>query len=310
MRTSTKERKPMSYREGSEKSGKTRDADVEIEIKTGSKKKGPEGEVEEPEKEGPEEEEMDSSAGRRPRGSRKRSAKGAKNTKAPMDAEGSCSCGKKGKACSCGKAMKDAGCGMKKRNDALTAPEYLAACELGIQDRSRTYIRARLDTAHRFDLKCGKGAISQGEKCTKGPAQKVSQKRPVSGRRAAEQLIRTGKVAKGWQVRELNWGERFGWDLSNNFGQAVKNSAKTGALIGGITGAAAGGLPGAAGGALAGGAVGSAFGAVGAPLGAAISATSGYKVSTLERKPRAGKKRRSDSAFAAGFTVDLDQLTI
>lgn len=174
MRTSTKERKPMSYREGSEKSGKMRDADVEIEIKTGSKKKGSEGEMEEPEKEDPEEEEMDSSAGRRPRGSRKRSAKGAKNTKAPMDAEGSCSCGKKGKACSCGKAMKDAGCGMKKRSDALTAPEYLAACELGIQDRSRTYIRARLDVMDaRNDLKCGKGAISQGEKCHKGPATAV-----------------------------------------------------------------------------------------------------------------------------------------
>lgn len=252
-------------------------------------KESPEEEV----REGSESEEGEYPAKR----GRKRSARGAKQTKAPMDAEG-CACGGKGGK---GKASCDGDCGMKKRSDALTAPEYLAACDLGIQDMPRPYIRARLDTAQRLDLKCGKGSISKGEKCHKGP---------VSGRRAAEQLIRTGKVAKGWQVRELNWGERFGWDLRNNFGQAVKTSAKTGAIIGGITGAAAGGLPGAAGGALAGGAVGSAFGAVGAPLGAAISATTGYKVSTLERKPKASKKRRSDSMFASGFTVDYDQLAV
>jgi len=100
---------------------------------------------------------------------RKRSAKGAKNTKAPMD--GDCGCGgKKGASC-------DGNCSgyAKKmdRNDALTPQEYLAACELGIQGRSRSYIRARLDVAERLDLKCGNGSISQGEKCTKGAAQKV-----------------------------------------------------------------------------------------------------------------------------------------
>lgn len=101
---------------------------------------------------------------------RKRSAKGAKNTKAPMDSD--CGCGgKKGASC-------DGNCGgyAKKmdRNDALTPQEYLAACELGIQGRSRAYIRARLDSAARLDLKCGKGSISEGEKCTKGTAQKAS----------------------------------------------------------------------------------------------------------------------------------------
>jgi hypothetical protein len=112
---------------------------------------------------------------------RKRSAKGAKNTKAPMDGEG-CGCGaRKGKA-SC-----DGNCGgygkKMDRNDALTPQEYLAACDLGIQNRSRTYIRARLDTAMnltpstvRADLKCGNGSISEGEKCTKGAAQKVDPK--------------------------------------------------------------------------------------------------------------------------------------
>lgn len=122
----------------------------------------PEGE-EEKESEGPDKEEgMDGAAAH----SRKRSARGAKNTKSPMDAEG-CACGGKGRK---GKASCDGDCGMKKRSDALTAPEYLAACDLGIQDMPRPYIRARLDTDQRLDLKCGKGAISKGEKCTKGAA--------------------------------------------------------------------------------------------------------------------------------------------
>lgn len=103
---------------------------------------------------------------------RKRSAKGAKSTKAPMDSD--CGCGgKKGASC-------DGGCGgyVKKmdRNDALTPQEYLAACDLGIQGRSRAYIRARLDATERLDLKCGNGSISAGEKCTKGAAQQADPK--------------------------------------------------------------------------------------------------------------------------------------
>jgi hypothetical protein len=101
---------------------------------------------------------------------RKRSAKNAKATKAPMDSD--CGCGApKGQDCAC-----DSGCGnsyAKKRSDALTPQEYLAACELGIQGRSRAYIRSRLDAAERLDLKCGNGSISEGEKCTKGTAQKA-----------------------------------------------------------------------------------------------------------------------------------------
>jgi hypothetical protein len=140
-------------------------------------------EPEETEEEG-EEEEMDMAST-----SRKRSAKGAKNTKAPMDGaygkkpmDAECGCsGKKGGKCdgSCGGAM-------RKRGDAaLTPHEYLGACDLGIQDRSRSYIRARLDAAERLDLKCGKGAISKGEKCTKGAATQVDP------RAAAQKEFRT-----------------------------------------------------------------------------------------------------------------------
>lgn len=134
-------------------------------------------EASEPEEE-EEEEEMDMEGKQH---SRKRSAKGAKHTKPakdggmygkkPMDAE--CACGKKSKC--------DGNCSyMRKRRDSLTPLEYLDACELGIQDRSTAYIRARLDSAERLDLKCGKGAISEGEKCTKGTAQRVEPKKPTN----------------------------------------------------------------------------------------------------------------------------------
>jgi hypothetical protein len=112
---------------------------------------------------------------------RKRSAKNAKATKAPMDGG---MYGKKpmdGEGCNCGKrkAKCDGSCAKKMdRNDALTPQEYLAACDLGIQGRSRSYIRARLDAAQRLDLKCGNGSISEGEKCTKGTATKAKKYEP------------------------------------------------------------------------------------------------------------------------------------
>lgn len=254
--------------------------------------------------------------------SRKRSAKGAKRTKAPMDCEG-CSGKTAGKCKACtSKAMKD-GCGsypMKKRSDALTAPEYLAACELGIQHKSRNYIRARLDTARRLDLKCGNGAIPQGKTCHKGPASRVSPEiaaaKNIAARTAKNGSLfetsafnpTTGRLRKGFKVRELSWGERFSSDLKNSFGQAVKNTALTGAVIGGISGAATNGVRGAIGGAAAGAAVGSAFGAIGAPLGAATSATFGYKVSTIERRPTASRRRRSP--YADGLVTDFSQIAI
>ena len=69
---------------------------------------------------------------------------------------------KEGKACSC-----------KHKNDSLTPQEYIAACEMGIQDRSRVYIRARLDAAERMDKtgtgkKCGNSYIPAQANCTAG----------------------------------------------------------------------------------------------------------------------------------------------
>lgn len=187
-------------------------------------------EPEETEEEG-EEEEMDMAST-----SRKRSAKGAKNTKAPMDGgmygkkpmDAECGCkGKKGAKC-------DGNCGgaMRKRGDAaLTPHEYLNACDLGIQDRSRSYIRARLDAAERLDLKCGKGSISKGEKCTKGAATAV-EKQPISIRK----------------------GVKAGAQIGGGLGAA--QGAIGGALLGGPKGALAGAAIGALGGALQGAVIG------------------------------------------------------
>lgn len=102
----------------------------------------------------------------------KKSKRARKRTKAPMDGE-SCACSsKKGEKCSC-----DSSCG--KKMDALTPQEYLAACDLGIQDRSRSYIRTRLTVmdsltpaslALRFDKKCGGSAIPDNKTCRVGMA--------------------------------------------------------------------------------------------------------------------------------------------
>lgn len=86
-------------------------------------------------------------------------------------------CGKcgKGKA-KCSKCSHEKAESMKE--DGLSADEYLAACELRIQNQSRTYIRARLDAAGMRTkgkgVKCGNSYISQGEKCgSDGPAPRI-----------------------------------------------------------------------------------------------------------------------------------------
>lgn len=167
------------------------------------KEEGAEGAMHEA-REGPEEETREGAAdgqapGRRKRAfggpDRKRRAKGSEKTGPAMKDAASGGCGCSGKAGTC-----DGNCSGKagaKRGDALTAPEYLAACDLGIQDRSRTYIRARLDAAAaRQDLKCGRGSISKGEKCTKGAAQAVQAGPSGAGRPGKFGKQSAGRVAQ------------------------------------------------------------------------------------------------------------------
>ena len=70
-------------------------------------------------------------------------------------------CMKKGKkkgSCGCDKGGK--------MDAALTPMEYLDACDLGIQNRSRAYVRGVLGV--REDKKCGASGIAEGKKCNKG----------------------------------------------------------------------------------------------------------------------------------------------
>lgn len=209
-------------------------------------------------------------------GSRKRSAKDAKNTKAPMDAEcgatpgKKCSACKSGKPCS-GRAMKDAGCGGKKMDSALTPYEYLSACDLGIQDKPRSYIRARLDSVERLDLKCGNGSISKGEKCSKGTAQEAKKSKiTLTGENG---IWNRNRIAKEGYYGAPVGGNSFGRKsqakrygaLNAGLGTAV------GAIAGGIMGGAKGAAIGAAFGGAYGGVVGAGTGAVTAQINRASS---------------------------------------
>lgn len=67
-----------------------------------------------------------------------------------------------------GKKKGNCDCDGKKMDAALTPSEYLDACDLGIQGRSRDYIRARLDATAGKGVKCGNGYIGRGKKCRSG----------------------------------------------------------------------------------------------------------------------------------------------
>lgn len=276
--------------------------------------------------------------------SRKRSAKNAKNTKAPLDSD--CGCSGKGtkaeESCdgSCGSYAKK-----MDRNDALTPQEYLKACELGIQGRSRAYIRARLDSAARLDLKCGEGSISEGEKCTKGTAQKVQSNKVSLGQRvkAGASLLAIGAGTVG---QAAFTGAAFGAGLSGNAkaaGRYTQAAAGFGALKGaGLAGvgakkAAREELAGAASGALVGSLLSGdlekgarAMGRAareGAPMTAkrlkyARSNAKGQaRLATMRNAPLPKAQTiygrvvdpwagRRDSVYATGFSPELDQLAI
>lgn len=245
-------------------------------------------EASEPEEE-EEEEEMDMEGKQH---SRKRSAKGAKHTKPakdggmygkkPMDAE--CACGKKSKC--------DGNCSyMRKRRDSLTPIEYLDACELGIQDRSTAYIRSRLDAADaRNDLKCGKGAISKGEKCTKGPATRVS---PVVRAGQAAKKVGLGAVEGAKWVSGYNIGKTVATGVTSGKNEKATGGAKVASVLGSTA------IFGLAGGLGAARRVG-AFG----PTDLQQHAKNEKK----ERKWRKSVGYKDGSPYAKGFKVDYSEL--
>lgn len=318
-------KKPTAYREG--RADKNKKPSIEIEIK-------PEGEEEE--EEGMEGEEMDAA---KPH-SRKRSAKGAKNTKPAMDGgmygkkpmDGDCGCMSKGRKGKC-----DGSCGKKMdRNDALTPQEYLAACELGIQGRSRAYIRARLDSAARLDLKCGKGSISEGEKCTKGTAQKASSRVRAGLENAA--------IVAGTAGTILNYAQSMAKGMSGDLkgaGRALQRQGAFAALSAAGMEAkgrrknstalkqqakrtlGSGAVSAAVGSALTGdmnklsmagakSAVSRAAAGVRNTVGRASAAKSNvtFRTAKSQFERMYNRPGRRDSVYAAGFSTELDQLAI
>lgn len=289
--------------------------------------------------EGEEEEEMGTEEmdGAKPH-SRKRSAKGAKNTKAPMDAE--CGCmgkGRKGKAScdgSCGKSMKDGS--YAKKMDALSPQEYLAACDLGIQHRSRAYIRSRLDAVERLDLKCGAGSISEGEKCTKGTAQKAGSRvraglenaaviagtagtlynyaqsvakgmsgdlkgagRALQAQGAFAALGAAGMAAKGNRTNNKALKQQAKRSLGSGAVSALVGSALTGDLNkANLSGAKSAASNAAAG-------LRNTFGRA-----AAAKSNVTYRTAKSQFERMYNRPGRRDSVYAAGFSPELDQLAI
>ena len=287
-------------------------------------------------------------ASARPRTSRRRSARGAKQTKAPMDGEG-CGCGGgRAKKCTC-----DSGCssyGKKMdRNDALTPQEYLAACDLGIQGRSRSYIRARLDAAERLDLKCGNGAISQGEKCTKGTAQSAPNQAQGTKRNSRRRVAGNVLTAVG-TIGNLATAAGAAGGLASGNSAALSKALQRQAAFSALTGAgqhlAASGtanqterrelravantslgmaaLGGVAGHKLGGGytkGLGAAIGGLNKPNFSKAAANIKGRASVLrgnltQKRTRISLERmynrpgRRDSVYAAGFSPELDQLAI
>ena len=226
---------------------------------------------------------------------RKRSAKNAKATKAPMDGG---MYGKKpmdGEGCNCGKrkAKCDGSCGKKMdRNDALTPQEYLAACDHGIQGRSRSYIRARLDAAARLDLKCGKGAISQDEKCSKGAAANANGPNAVVqagqvAKRVGKGVLETGKWVSGYNI-----GKTLASGITGGKNEKASGGAKAASVVGSTL------LLGVSGGLGAARRVG------------AFGMTDLQQHAQNEKKEKAWRKSvgYKDGMYAKGFKVDYAQL--
>ena len=144
-----------------------------------------------------------------------------------LDDENTDACMKKDK-----KGGKDCGCSHK--NDSLTPQEYIAACEAGIQDRSRIYIRARLDAEQRID-KTGSGT---GKKCGGSyiPKQATCSKGAGGGSAAAKKEPRL-KDMQGYGQGKVNARDKF-WKTPGST-EGVGNKLKRGAEFAANAGATA-----------------------------------------------------------------------
>ena len=165
-----------------------------------------------------------------------------------------------------GKKKKGKDCGCTHKNDSLTPQEYIAACNLGIQDRSRVYIRARLDSEQRADLggkgtgkKCGNSHIPRAATCNKtaggatkkpsggssGGGPRLKDLKGFSGKKQAARAnfanakaSTKGVKRKAMQVAEVaanvgsiaKFGQGYVNSLRGRYGAAAQNYLSAGAL--------------------------------------------------------------------------------
>jgi hypothetical protein len=167
----------------------------------------------------------------------------------PRGRKASCGCDSGAETCSkCGKKK-----GRLSRSDALTPEEYLAASQLGIQQKSRTYIRARLDAAvsARAGKKCGNSTISANKKCNKGAggaaaapasqsagmsntAQSMAKSRQSRMGRIAD-IVEKGAIIGGGVGTMYSYGQVINRSLKGDFtgaGRALRNEGGWAALSG------------------------------------------------------------------------------
>lgn len=173
----------------------------------------------------------------------------------------------KKKGCGCGSSCSCSSCKKKKgrlsrqspnpskmdRSDALTPTEYLAACDLGIQNRSHTYIRARLDASQqREDMpdgkgqKCGKSGIARGKKCKKGAGGSSSFISPAAktGAKVGAVLGAVAGAPTGAGMGALTSGGMSGARKAAHIAGNTALYSGTNAVSHGLAGAGIGGLVG------------------------------------------------------------------
>lgn len=93
----------------------------------------------------------------------------------------------------CKRKGKKGACNCKHKMDtALTPQEYLDACDLGIHNRSRAFIRASLEV--RNDKKCGRSGIAKHKQCRQGV---VGTSKSVMGNEKVKTGLKVAAVAGG-----------------------------------------------------------------------------------------------------------------
>jgi hypothetical protein len=137
------------------------------------------------------------------------------------------------------------------KEDGLTADEYVAACELGINNQSRPYIRARLDAALKTKgrgKKCGNSYIPQNATCGGATDKRAAIVNNTFGK-GEENLFNANYSVKSGAKVGAKRGAAYG-TMVGLVGNALTGGGFKGAAVNALKGAAIGGAAGAAEGAI------------------------------------------------------------